>query len=325
MSFSPEQLQRHCEIILSSRRIRNKIVVLCEGKGGVWDLEGRPSPQSYRRMAQMPDANFYNACVPKWWRNYRPEFFNCGDRTDVLNTYFTLLKLHAKDSANSYLSPEKLFAIVDLDLQLKTIDNYPFSDTEAIFQDLYEQAKVNPKNAINHRIWVTGFIYKESYFLFPELQPVFDNFSATPIYKDNPALLQTIYIDMADGISNDAGLRDNLQRVSQRLRYCSGLDYQGVNELRDSWINELKNAPDEQRKQELTFALLTIKQVKEYWNQMHPPDDWNRSSEENRDQMYRDQLSLEIGRFYAEKSSDVQYHIPFFLKTLYEKDCQQRS
>jgi hypothetical protein len=320
MSFSPEQLQRHCEIILSYRRIRNKIVVLCEGKGGIWELQGKPSPQSYRRMAQMPDANFYNACVPKWWRNYRPEFFNCGDRTDVLDTYFTLLQLHDKDRDNSYLSPEKLFAIVDLDLQLKTIDNYPFPDTEAIFQDLYEQAKVNPQNAINHRIWVTGFIYKESYFLFPELQPVFDNFSATPIYKDNPALLQTIYIDMADGISNDANLRDNLQRASKRLRYCSGLDCQGVNELRDSWRNQFKNAPDEQRKQELIFALLTIKKAKEYWNQFNPPTDWSRPIE-----VYRDQLSLEIGRFYAEKSSDVHYHLPFFWKTLYEKDCQQRG
>lgn len=318
MSFSPEQLQHHCKIILGSRRIKNKIVVLCEG--GIWDFEGRLSPQSYGKMPQMPDANFYNACVPKWWRNYRPEFFNCGDRTDVLNTYFTLLQLHQEDSANSYLSPEKLFAIVDLDLQVKTIDNYSFPDTEAIFQDLYERAKVNPKNAINHRIWVTGFIYKESYFLFPELQPVFDNFSATPMYKDNPALLQTIYLDMADGISSDANLRDNLQRASQRICYCSGLDCRGVNELRDSWINQFKNAPDDQRKQELIFALLTIKQVKKYWNQFNPPTDWSSSI-----QTYREQLSLEIGRFYAEKSSDVQYHLPFFLKTLYEKDCQQRG
>ncbi|WP_353572408.1 hypothetical protein [Candidatus Albibeggiatoa sp. nov. BB20] len=39
------------------------------------------------------------------------------------------------------LNPNKLFAIVDLDIQLEKIDNidknYPFSDTKAIFYDLY--------------------------------------------------------------------------------------------------------------------------------------------------------------------------------------------
>jgi hypothetical protein len=71
MSLNPEQLQEHCEIILKSREIKNKIVVLCEGD---IHIEGRKSPQSYKKMKQMPDANFYKACVPRWWRQKRPNF-----------------------------------------------------------------------------------------------------------------------------------------------------------------------------------------------------------------------------------------------------------
>lgn len=33
MGFDHTQLKRHCEIIIQSRRIKNKIVVLCEGEG----------------------------------------------------------------------------------------------------------------------------------------------------------------------------------------------------------------------------------------------------------------------------------------------------
>ncbi|WP_228060573.1 MULTISPECIES: hypothetical protein [unclassified Coleofasciculus] len=122
MSLSSEQLEQHCKTILQSRRIRNKIVVLCEGD--IPKIQGRPSPQSYGRMEEMPDANFYKACVPKGWTQYRPQFFNCGDRKDVIDSYFSLLDLHNQNKDNSYLNPDKLFAVVDLDLQVQAIDNY---------------------------------------------------------------------------------------------------------------------------------------------------------------------------------------------------------
>lgn len=204
MSLKPEQLKQHCEIIIGSRRIKNKIVVLCEGEGGIWDTEGRPSPQSYSKMEQMPDANFYKACVPKLWSQYRPEFFNCGDRKDVLDTYFTLSKLHDENKDNSYLSLEKLFAIVDVDLQTQNITkeySYTFSDTEAIFCDLYTELNINEENAKQHRIWVTGLIHKEAYFIIPEIQPTFDTFST--LYNSNSLLLRDIYLTMADAIITD--------------------------------------------------------------------------------------------------------------------------
>lgn len=311
MSLSPEQLERHCEEILQSRRILNKIVVLCEGD--IQKIQGRLSPQSYKRMEQMPDANFYNACVPQGWSQYRPQFFNCGDRKDVIDTYCTLLKLHNKDSASSYLDPNKLFALVDLDLQRQTIDSYSFTDTEAIFYDLYENFKVKNENTAPHRIWVTGLIHKEAYFLIPELQSIFDNFSIPPSYNGNSLIIQDIYMSLANEISTDLDLQNNLVKALARISCCSGLDCSEIGKLQDSWKAQFQKALHDTRKDELAFALLTIKKAKNYWNRVHPPSDWPSSPER-----FREQLLLEIGRFYSEHSNDPKYHIPFFLKTLYK-------
>ncbi len=316
MSLSSEQLQQHCTTILQSRRILNKIVVLCEGD--IPKIQGRPSPQSYGRMEQMPDANFYQACVPQCRSQYRPQFFNCGDRKDVIDTYFTLLELHGEDSNNSYLDPNKLFAIVDLDLQIHKLDkySYSFADTEEIFHNLYEEFKVKDENPALHRIWVTGLIHKEAYFLIPELQLVFDDSSTSAIYNGNYLILEDIYIAMANEISSDLDLQKNVPKVFNRINCCSGLDCSEIGKLQDSWKDQFEKAGDENRKDELVFALLTIKKAKNYWNQVHPSSDWPCSPENFR--KFREQLSLRIGNFYSGHSDDPKYHIPFLLKTLYE-------
>jgi hypothetical protein len=311
MSLNPEQLEKHCHAILQSRRIQNKIVVLCEGD--IRKTQGKESPQTYKAMEQMPDANFYKACVPTWWRQKRPEFFNCGDRKDVLDTYSTLPILHEKDTTNSYLDPERLFAMIDLDLQLQTIDKYIFTDTEAIFRNLYEKSQVKEQNAAQHRIWITGLIHKEAYFLTPELQPIFDNYYNKPIYKGNPAVLANIYLDMADAICSDLDLQNNLQRAFDRISYCSGLDCTEVQAFQASWKERFQNAVDETHKNQSIAVLLTIKKAKDYWHQIKPFGDFSRE-----DWVFREQLSLEIGRFYSEQNSDVKSHIPFFFKTLHD-------
>ena len=319
MSLNPEQLQEHCEIILKSREIKNKIVVLCEGDIHI----GRKSPQSYKKMKQMPDANFYKACVPRWWmqtKQYIPEFFNCCDRASVINTYLKLLKLHKQDTTNSNLEPDRLFAMIDLDLHLQKIDDYFFPDTEAIFCNLYEKSEVRSQNAALHRIWITGLIHKEAYFITPELQSIFDDYPHPPMYQDNPVEVNSIYMDMADKISSDPDLKNNLniQRALARINHC--LNCTDLDKLQDSWKTEFENTSDETRKHQLIRALLTIKKVKnkkqpehDYWEKIMPPPDWS-GNEEN----FRDQLSLKIGEFYSQQSSDVKSHIPFFFKTLYE-------
>ena len=318
MSLNPEQLEEHCKIILKSPRIKNTIVVLCEGP--IPDIEGTRSPQAYKKMEEMPDANFYKACVPRWWREKLPQFFNCGDRASVINTYLKLLKLHQQDTANSYLEPDRLFAMIDLDLHLQKIDDYPFPDTEAIFCDLYEKSEVRSQNAKRHRIWITGLIHKEAYFLTPELQSIFDDYPHPPMYQDNPVELNSIYMDMADQISSDPDLKNNLniQRALARINHC--LNCADLNKLQDSWKNEFQNTSDETCKHQLIMALLTIKKVKnekqpehDYWEKIKPPADWSRN-----EKVFREQLSLKIAEFYSQQNSEVKCHIPFFIKTLYD-------
>jgi len=310
MSLNEIQLKQHCEYIIQSIRIRNKIVILCEGK--IQTVEGRLSPQLYKEMEQMPDANFYKACVPIGWRQYRPQFFNCGDRTDVLNTYFKLLDLHGENITQSNLDPNKLFAIVDLDIQVANIENYQFTTTEEIFYHLYEKNRVNDINSTAHRIWVTGLIHKEAYFLSPDIQTVFDNFSNVPIYNSNPVNLENIYLDMAKDLPNNPDLQNHWQRVFNRVAYCNDLDITGVKKFQDSWIYNYYQSQTNIQKIELIIALLLLVKSKNYWKKILPIQEWNSS-----EQAFRDQLSLEIGKFYSKQECNVKNHIPFFFKTLY--------
>jgi hypothetical protein len=126
----------HCLNIIKSPRIRSRIVVLCEG-----DLpqeKGILSPQLYRKNEKLQDAHFYKACLPKYWTNYpTPIFFNSGGRSDVINTYQRLFEIHKQNTSKSNLSPNKLFAIVDLDLQSQCLENesfaYPFQNIDDAF------------------------------------------------------------------------------------------------------------------------------------------------------------------------------------------------
>lgn len=228
MSFNEQELKEHCLKIIQDSRIKNKIVILCEGLIPP-KVEGRRSPKLYKQMEQMPDANFYNACVPIWWNEYRPIFFNCGDKIDVLNTFFGLLDLHNVDYSQSFLTPDKLFAIVDLDIQGANIHkinkDYPFPNTEDIFCSLYRKIKVNQANTHHHRIWVTGLIHKEAYFLKPDIQEIFDNqYIISPVYKENIVNLENIYLDMVNDMTNNADLQKHWERVIKRISHLSNFD-----------------------------------------------------------------------------------------------------
>ncbi len=311
MSFNEAELHRHCVHILNQRRIKNKIVILCEG--GIPQDKGRPSPQSYSRMEQMPDANFYKGCVPKCWKQSLPEFVICGDKRDVLDTYSTLLQWHEQGKDMGYLKSEKLFAIVDLDLQKQRIDDYDFLDTDEIFLDLYDEIRVNVKTVSQHRIWVTGLIYKEAYFMIPELQAVFDHWENALTYDERPLQLEGVYLRMCNDIVDDISIQNSLPIVRDRIRYCTGLDCSNTTQLKDSWQQQFKNSQlPSYEKEKLVFALLRIKQVKNYWHQIKPPSYWTGSIVE-----FRDQLSLHIADFYSRNYEDAKYHISFLLHNLY--------
>ena len=91
------ELLEHCQTILKSRRIQGKSVILCEGD--IQAVQGRRSPQTYRRLEQVPDANFYKACIPSNWTQRIPAFFNCGGTRLML----TVKKGEDKDHKTSVI------------------------------------------------------------------------------------------------------------------------------------------------------------------------------------------------------------------------------
>lgn len=314
MGLNQQQLSKHIDTILQSRRILNKIVVLCEGD--IQPLQGRPSPQEYRKMEKMPDTNFYKACVPRKWSQRRPQFFNCGDRKDVINTYFGLLEQHNKAPHNSYLAPSKLFAMVDLDLQSQRIDQeYQFNDTEEIFHNLYERAKVNETNAAQHRIWVTGFIHKEAYFLQPDLQDLFDNYPTPLTFQGSSLTLDDIYLMMSNTLNSLPDLQNNFAGACSRIAFCDVLDCQDSTSLKDSWQNAFRHTDDPADKNTLIYSLLMITKAKEQWHQVlpDPGSGWTQG-----DNIFREQLTLEIGRFISEHSDSTDHHLSAFFRTLHQ-------
>jgi hypothetical protein len=308
MSFTDGELAQHCKYILGERRIKNKIVILCEG--GRYEGRERLSPQSYRRMEELPDANFYNACIPSYWRERRPQFFNCGDRHDTLSTYFKLLELHDRKPELSYLSPGLLFALVDIDLHTAKIadEEYGFADTEEIFHDLYSDLKIQVDRLPQHRIWVTGLMHKEAYFINPDLQPIFDEYEIPIEYRENPIDLNSVYQDIITDLERDPDLCQHFTKAIKRICHCDKLNLQNPQLLAKSW-QELSDFP-EQIETELIFALLAIAKSKPYWQKV-----MGHSLSHQ-----REALSLQIARrFYAEQNGENgdRYHLPCFFTYLY--------
>jgi hypothetical protein len=308
MSFTDAELEQHCLYILGQRRIKNKIVILCEG--GISDVKER-SVQSYGRMEEFPDANFYNACIPSYWRQGRPQFFNCGDRHDTLRTYFKLLEIHNQWGALPYLSSDLLFVLVDIDLHTAKIEDkeYGFADTEEIFHDLYLDLKIQMNKLPQHRIWVTGLMHKEAYFLNPALQSIFDEYEIPIEYGVNLIDLNSVYQDIIK----------HFTKAIKRICHCEKLNLQNQQLLAESW-QKLYDSPAKVET-ELIFALLAISKSKSYWRRVLA----------NSPAYQREALSLQIARrFYAEQSgADCnQDHLPCFftyLHSIYQNHYSSRT
>ncbi len=317
MDFDTDSLVEHCQTILKSRRISGKIVILCEGD--IQKFESCRSPQSYRQMNRVPDANFYNACIPQNWTENKPVFFTCGGRGNVLQTYFELLNRHKDNPINSFLNPEKLFAIVDCDFTSQPIENYDFSSVDEIFHNLYDRLKIkSPQTVESHRIFVTGFVHKENYFLIPDLQKTFEEFPSPPHYRTSsesaPTLLdlQEVYHKMAIDLTQDMDLEKHWDRVHPRISSYFPCDYSTPAQFSQGWLTKFKSCQEKEEKSDPIYSLLMLRKAKDYWkNCVVPPMTCTLPL-----QTYQDMLALEIGKFYSKNSDNPQYHIPFLLNCL---------
>jgi hypothetical protein len=312
MSLSKFELDRHCRLILGQRKISNKIVVLCEG---IRTQDGeRLSPQLYSKMEELPDANFYRACIPSYWRQRKPCFFNCGDRNDTIATYKRLRELNELEATQSYLSTDLLFALVDVDLNTAEIEDYHFPDTETIFHDLYQDLRVKLDRLPEHRIWVTGLKHKEAYFINPALQQVFDEYPNPVIYRDLKLHLENIYHNIATELTKDRDIKSHFAKAVKRISHCHNLDRANPARLSVSWQQQL--AASENRSDELVFGLLAISASKPYWAQVQPDENYSRSASD-----FRGDLSLHIAREFYSKQNGIEcseYHLPCFFNYLYD-------
>lgn len=326
MSLKKEELQNYCKSILRQERIRDRILILCEGKILKEEIRiSRRSPESYQaQLPQVdqdekitPDSSFYKKCIPDSWFQFDlvPKFINCGNCDDVIKIYINLSEMLSQDTAQQYIHPKEIFAIIDLDNQIKKINNYPFKNTQEIFFNLYENTKINKANAEgNHKIWVTGLIHKEAYFLIPELQQFFDEYKPQFFYKNSKIILQDIYHAMILEIEKDKNLASNLEIVSARIKHYLGLDFNSLDQLKNICLNIFERETNEDRKRELISSLLTVIKVKDnYWKNIKPEQGLNVHQ-------HREQLELEIAsKFYAKQTDDeaaAKYHIPYFFKML---------
>lgn len=135
----------------------------------------------------------------------------------------------------------------------------------------------------------------------------------SPLYKENTVNLENIYLDMVNDITNDADLQIHWLRVIKRISHLSNFDGVEIDKFQYFWQEEYENNQNLHYKNKLINAVLMLVKSKEYWRQILPDDNWPHSEHK-----FREQLSLEIGKFYSKQDCIVENHIPFFFKTLYK-------
>lgn len=287
--------------ILRTPAIRNKVVVLCEGDRLMFDGEHAPSPQMYSRLENTPDSSFYQACVPRRWCGRRiPRFFNCGGRADVLYTFTALREAHLADPAGSYLDPNRLYAIVDVDLQAEDMPvehRHLWPTTEDVHAALYQDGALKPNIDDRHRIWVTALIHKEAFFVLPEVSAALEGDS--PFFRGAALDLRAFHLAVAERLTMDVDVAQRLDLVKSRLlRFAVGhsLACENGDALRASWQAMAAQASHDEYRA-LVRALFAVAKVKPLWSELLPDPHHGRTiPAEN----FREGVALKVARSIAE-------------------------
>lgn len=305
-----DALARH---ILASRRIRGKIVILCEGE----ILPTRPtgtarSPRWYRQLDRLPDSSFYKNCIPRSWRMRsipRPCFFNCGGRSQVLATRERLLALHREAPEQSYLSPDRLFALIDRDLQPESLPaGSPAADTEALWHALYDD---NAPIAPEHRIWVTHLIHKEAYFLQTNVAHLLTEHIPPAHFAQKPFTLEAIWTAALQSIRQqpphpDQDLSAHADIAQHRLAHAD-VTTQAEPHAIASALEALRDAEEPQA--DFECALWSVTKAKPHWLTVAPP---SHSDGQLSPEQYRDILARNIASEIAARAPSEHPIAAFF-------------
>ena len=304
MQLLEDEAWNHAIKIAESSRTRNKAVILCEGE--VQNETSRRSPSSYSFKEKAPDSKFYKDCLPSLYkRKHCPVFVNCGGRSDVIKTFQALYEILSdpESSDSYYLELDNLFAIVDLDLSPGAIEGYLHRDTEEIFKSLYSDSFIMEGPTSDHKVFTTGLIHREAYFVLPQLQEVYDDFELKESvrFQQLPIDLTQVYYAALSHISENKGLEENYEFIRNRLSRFR-------KELPENYL-DLKSFCNEEfliaGNRFIPTEMLLFSNIKEcFWKQLEFP-------EENESRCIEDQLEMEIATFFSKSSQDGKslFHI----------------
>ncbi len=318
MSLKDQEIDHLCTMIMKRRSNRNKIVVLCEGDPNPIEIH---TPQQYSRLENFPDANFYKAAIPSWWRERIPNFYNCGGRSTVLQVYARLLQIHEDLSTESYLDPTKLYAIIDLDNQPCDLSEISSSlnSSEDLHRALHNGNELLAEALAQHRIWITGWVHKESYFFDPDLQDLYNDYKL--LFDENPLVLNDLYHRMIDDMDGDQDLAKHCDCAIGRIKLHLLENIAQLSDFKSIWE---QGSYDPKRRPSLISALLAIKKAKHYWEEKLTVDPQEISISRS---AYLDTVMLQIAKFYADQcpKDDPQdlprYHIPQMIRCLW-RGCE---
>jgi hypothetical protein len=314
MSFTDVELYAHCDEIITDPAIRNRIIILCEGDTKPF----KPTPKALtigQFSQRTQDSAFYYRAVPEWWKTTRklePSFYVCGTQGNVIKAYFYLKQKHQQQPQNSYLNFNKLFALLDIDLQKTKLPNdYSFKNLEDVYHDLYLNGNVNSDAESNHKLWVTGLLHKEAYFLIPEIKELFHKYQPEPFFYNQPFKLEDIYLAILNTMSNHTDIKNNFNKAMKRIAYCELFkQYKTVEEFQRAWQNSFDNSKTEERIN-LIYILLTVAKSKSVWEEIKP------NADDTDIKNYRDELCFKIAHeFYAKQPRESPHHIPSFFNAL---------
>lgn len=275
-----------CEYILTKDVMvkRSPLVILCEGQRKAFK-ESRSRSISMASIGggldKYPDASFWKKTIPSEWKGLPPYFISCGDRSTVIKTYSNLIELNNKLKSSYLRSPEKLFILIDLDVNGTILEemyknhqkskDYEFKNTEEIYHNLYESNPINTKIIDQSKIIITGWRHKECYFFEPDLcDNLYKKLEKIQVYyNDEMFSSEEVYKDMIEAISEDKGINENFDNyIRERIQklLCIPISDQ------DTLLNELRKINDNleissQEKRKLIEAILKMVNAKlDFWD-----------------------------------------------------------
>ncbi|BBM84672.1 hypothetical protein [Candidatus Uabimicrobium amorphum] len=301
-------IEKLSDFILANARSRfkDKVVILCEGRT---NLSDRSNPSTVAKRRKLADATFFKRCVPSYWTYKKPQFIGCGTRESTIGTFFSLRKL-ISEKTDTFINPDKLFAIVDPDVQSTKIEeDYHHSNTNEIYNDLYYEGVLNGQKIQSNRILTLGLAVRENYFFEPDLVK-------ERIKKFNPSICYKYAIERINSDNDIVCEKKKIkEEVFRRVSHVENIKLDcGRDELCQSYKDILGyNPKNPKRDQRLVImSMLGFIKLKKHWENI---DFKGKNNHSNR--IIRNNTQLSIANYYSDNQLE-EYHFTILFRELYK-------